>query len=365
MSLSTENLTSKELLLSLNERVLPEISKSVPIIVSGLPPVPAMEGVKVVTRRAPLLRNIKRGKGFGKNQHWPQERLNALRFPCFIIVLEGEADIELGVTRLMAAQNPRLSEEQGRFVLTLPTLSFFVVPSRQPISDSSRPHWDESRSQPSPSRLLWGHVLPSGVTFHICQSREDEHTSTRSLFVGDLQCHTLMGMLLDEMAAHPHPTPHSAALQKSYLTAILLRLTRGLASQATSVTRHEEVGPGPGEPRSDEPNASDGDTPVQRACRYIDSHLNQRLTVSLIAARAYISVAHLNSLFQAEKKMAIMQYVTAQRIARAQSLLRETDLPVQRIAEVVGFPSHEHFSRVFRKHTGDSPSALRRNKNPL
>ena len=48
------------------------------------------------------------------------------------------------------------------------------------------------------------------------------------------------------------------------------------------------------------------------------------------------------------------------RVQRAANLLCETDLPVKRIAELVGFQSRSAFTRMFEKFTGMPPMSYRR-----
>ncbi|MFW0772587.1 helix-turn-helix domain-containing protein [Paenarthrobacter nitroguajacolicus] len=47
-------------------------------------------------------------------------------------------------------------------------------------------------------------------------------------------------------------------------------------------------------------------------------------------------------------------------MSRAQSLLSDTNLPVQRIAKLSGYDDPAYFSRLFTKKTGFSPSQFRR-----
>jgi AraC family transcriptional regulator len=47
-------------------------------------------------------------------------------------------------------------------------------------------------------------------------------------------------------------------------------------------------------------------------------------------------------------------------VARAARELAETDAPLAEIALAAGFADQSHFSNVFRRETGLSPSAFRR-----
>ena len=50
---------------------------------------------------------------------------------------------------------------------------------------------------------------------------------------------------------------------------------------------------------------------------------------------------------------------TRARLARAKELLRNTDLPISRVAAMIGYERSSSFSDFFRKHTGTSPRAYR------
>ncbi len=55
-----------------------------------------------------------------------------------------------------------------------------------------------------------------------------------------------------------------------------------------------------------------------------------------------------------------MELLRSLRIRKAGELLRNTDLPVKRVAETVGFSSRSAFSRTFEARSGQSPTAFRK-----
>lgn len=57
--------------------------------------------------------------------------------------------------------------------------------------------------------------------------------------------------------------------------------------------------------------------------------------------------------------MGIMQYITERRIERAKELLAEGK-SIADTAEECGFADYNYFCKVFRKHTGASPSAYKK-----
>jgi AraC family transcriptional regulator len=54
------------------------------------------------------------------------------------------------------------------------------------------------------------------------------------------------------------------------------------------------------------------------------------------------------------------RYVTAQKIARAKRLLRESGMSVTEIGYALGFSQPSRFSSVFNRWTGVAPSVFRR-----
>jgi AraC family transcriptional regulator len=57
--------------------------------------------------------------------------------------------------------------------------------------------------------------------------------------------------------------------------------------------------------------------------------------------------------------MTPLQFVTRERITRAQQLIRETSRSLIDIGLEVGYSSPSHFAKVFRRVTGTTPTAFR------
>jgi two-component system response regulator YesN len=54
------------------------------------------------------------------------------------------------------------------------------------------------------------------------------------------------------------------------------------------------------------------------------------------------------------------QLVQSTKMRRAANLLTGTDLPIGRIAPLVGYDDQNYFTTVFKKHLGRSPRAYRK-----
>ncbi|GGV36728.1 helix-turn-helix transcriptional regulator [Paenarthrobacter nicotinovorans] len=84
------------------------------------------------------------------------------------------------------------------------------------------------------------------------------------------------------------------------------------------------------------------------------------LSLSQLAASMEVSVPDLRRTVRAATGTGPKELVLQLRISRAQSLLADTALSVQRIATLTGYDDPAYFSRLFTKKTGHSPIQFRR-----
>ena len=99
---------------------------------------------------------------------------------------------------------------------------------------------------------------------------------------------------------------------------------------------------------------------VRQAMAYIHEQYMQPLTREDIAR--YVGVHHdyLTRCFSQETAVSPVTYLNRYRIIQAKKLLKESDLNMTEVAITVGFSSSSYFSRTFRRETGISPSAYKR-----
>lgn len=103
------------------------------------------------------------------------------------------------------------------------------------------------------------------------------------------------------------------------------------------------------------------DDPVEQIKQLIEeNYQNPGLNVEKIASLLQMNRSILSRTFSASQKITIVQYLSNCRLKQAMHLITETDTPIQRIAEMCGYSCHNYFTKVIRRHTGDSPTLLRR-----
>ncbi|RKL66862.1 AraC family transcriptional regulator [Salipaludibacillus neizhouensis] len=98
---------------------------------------------------------------------------------------------------------------------------------------------------------------------------------------------------------------------------------------------------------------------IKKAVEYIHHHYDRPLLIDDIAEVIHLNASYLQRIFKTEMGCTIMQYLTSIRIEKAKMLLRNSVIPITEISEYIGLNSRQHFSYLFKKETGYSPSKFR------
>ena len=98
---------------------------------------------------------------------------------------------------------------------------------------------------------------------------------------------------------------------------------------------------------------------MQGVLNYIENDYATEITLGDAARQADLSVFHFSRLFKNMSGMNFKTFLNSVRVSRAESLLRESELPVIDIAFECGFNSIRTFNRVFKAVKGCTPSELR------
>jgi AraC family transcriptional activator of pobA len=99
---------------------------------------------------------------------------------------------------------------------------------------------------------------------------------------------------------------------------------------------------------------------VADALAWLEAHAFEPITPTDVARALRRSPAHLTTAVREQTGQTVGQWIVSLRMAEARRRLRETDERVDVIGERVGYPDPSHFSRVFRRTHGCSPTQWRR-----
>lgn len=98
---------------------------------------------------------------------------------------------------------------------------------------------------------------------------------------------------------------------------------------------------------------------VSEIVAFVDAHSSERISLTDISERFFISEFYLCRLFKEYTGRTIMDYITEKRIRHAKRLLRDTDDKISTVARLAGFGSASAFGAAFRQRCGMSPREYR------
>lgn len=98
---------------------------------------------------------------------------------------------------------------------------------------------------------------------------------------------------------------------------------------------------------------------LQKVLNYIHAHLNQELSLDMLAGEAGMTTYYFARLFKQSTGTSAHQYVIRQRIERAKQLLQQSNLSIADIATACGFANPSHLALHFKRIVGVSPKRFR------
>ncbi|NMA23721.1 MAG: AraC family transcriptional regulator [Spirochaetales bacterium] len=96
------------------------------------------------------------------------------------------------------------------------------------------------------------------------------------------------------------------------------------------------------------------------AKRYIHDNVDKPLTSEEIARYCSVSQRHLNRILLSEMSVTINTLIKQKKIDRIKDLLKSTEYPLKKIAEIVGISNEYSLIRFFKRETGKTPNEYRR-----
>lgn len=102
------------------------------------------------------------------------------------------------------------------------------------------------------------------------------------------------------------------------------------------------------------------DEVARRAIEFIQIHYAADLSLRDISQALSCSDRHVRFRFEESLGIPPMRYLVQFRVEKARELIERFDYSLKEVAELVGFKSIHHFTRVFHKTSGETPAAWRR-----
>ncbi len=97
------------------------------------------------------------------------------------------------------------------------------------------------------------------------------------------------------------------------------------------------------------------DNKKRRIIDFIEAHIGNELSITLLAQEVGLSPHHFSHCFAASFGLSPHRYVLQRRMEKALRMLTMSSQPIVDIAMELGFSSQSHFTQIFRLHTGMTP----------
>ena len=101
---------------------------------------------------------------------------------------------------------------------------------------------------------------------------------------------------------------------------------------------------------------------IVKVKQYIADHLQEDLSLDLLAAHVHLTPRYLSRVFKQETGVNFTAYVNEQRVIAGEKLLRKTNLTVQQIAYETGYRTPAYFISQFSGKYGTMPHLYRVNQ---
>lgn len=102
-----------------------------------------------------------------------------------------------------------------------------------------------------------------------------------------------------------------------------------------------------------------GSVYVKHAVEYINRNYSKRLKINEMADYIGVNRSYLTSSFKKAMGCSPQEYLVNLRMEKARSLLTKTDMPVNAVANAVGYSDQLAFSKIYKQYYGLSPKAYR------
>ena len=136
---------------------------------------------------------------------------------------------------------------------------------------------------------------------------------------------------------------------KAYVTQMILLLYREQSAVPVSSLRGYEF------------ESTNKKYVVEQIIEYLDAHYNEKISLDQIARNMYLSPFYISKIFKSETGDTPINHLIRVRMEKARELLEEkNNTSIQDIAMCVGYDDAYHFSKLFKKHFGASPSKYRK-----
>lgn len=99
---------------------------------------------------------------------------------------------------------------------------------------------------------------------------------------------------------------------------------------------------------------------LESVFQYINQHVTEELTLSVLVEQCRISQSYLSRLFRNLFSLSVTDYIHIRKLLRAKQELLDSKKPISEIALEIGYNEYTYFSKIFKKYEGLSVQEYRK-----
>ncbi len=93
--------------------------------------------------------------------------------------------------------------------------------------------------------------------------------------------------------------------------------------------------------------------------KYVREHIQEDIYIADIAKQVYLNEQYLMRTFKKTTGLSILEFITNERLWLAKELLANTNYPINRVADMVGYGNYSYFTKIFKRKEGMTPQLFR------
>lgn len=98
------------------------------------------------------------------------------------------------------------------------------------------------------------------------------------------------------------------------------------------------------------------DDVIEKVKRYINEHIYEKITAEDVAEHIHLSEKYFMNYFKEKTNENFKSYILELKMGKAKELLKQGNKSITEIAHRIGYTDYRGFNRIFKKHTGQTPS---------
>jgi AraC-like DNA-binding protein/mannose-6-phosphate isomerase-like protein (cupin superfamily) len=222
----------------------------------------------------------------------------------------------------------------------IPAGTVFVIPPAMRY----QPHASAPNVPQQPHSVVWLALHRGCAVVHQCSLKGDSHQLSEYYSFVEMQLTNQSRIIAQELADR---SPYYATVIRGSLCCLLTWLLRAPVHRISTLSS-----------ASRDINVDGQDSFSDRVQSYLLSHYHRPVSLAQVARSVGCSPAYLCRHYRELTGQTPFQYLREIRIDAAKRLLG-SEVPIARVAEMVGFDDPLYFSKVFSSHTGESPQRYR------